>query len=375
MRLQTSHFLLAFAGAILIATPAHAGFYPITMPSASYIARTTLLPITQPDGTPQPSVTDGTETATFSIAPIAGTVPSGGWSTWNSPPYTETATPRVGYYDGANRQTTITITLSVPANTFGMELEPQSFSTQQFTVTFLDGGGNVLGSVVESIGGNAGALVGGASDDSLIASVIITQTDPSGFALAQVRYGLTPLRDPISYEISYASNLLIGDSYVNLTNAGSFNGFDPAGRICANVYVFDPSEELIACCSCLVTPDGLRSLSAKQDLVSNTLTPGVPGSIVIKLVATTPIAGACNPGAPATVGTQIVGGLRAWSTTLHQNTTSGNYQQTENVFQNATLNGTEFQKLTTFCSFIQANGSTFGICRSCRFGGLGGAQQ
>jgi len=162
-----------------------------------------------------------------------------------------------------------------------------------------------------------------------------------------------------TYKICYVSNLLIGDSYVNVTNAGTINGFDPAGRICANVYVFDPSEELISCCSSMVTPDGLRSLSAKQDLVSNTLTPGVPGSIVIKLLASLPVAGVCD----------------AWSTSLHQNTTNGNYEVTENVSQQATLSPTEFAKLTTYCGFIQANGSTFGICKSCRFGGLGGAQQ
>jgi hypothetical protein len=176
-----------------------------------------------------------------------------------------------------------------------------------------------------------------------------------------------------AYQISYVSNLLIGDSYVNLTNAGTLNGFDPAGRICVNVYTFDPSEELIACCACPVTPDGLRSLSAKQDLVRNTLTPGVPGSIVIKLLATTPIAGACDPASPTAVN--LASGMRAWSTSLHQNTTTGNYSVTENVFQIAFLSLSELAKLTNFCGFIQANGSTFGICKSCRFGGLGGAQQ
>jgi hypothetical protein len=178
-----------------------------------------------------------------------------------------------------------------------------------------------------------------------------------------------------AYQIIDPSNLLIGDSYVNLTNAGTRNGFDPAGGICANIYVFDPSEELIACCACYVSPDGLRSLSAKQDLVSNTLTPGVPGSIVIKLLTSTPPAGpgSCNPSSP-TIAT-LEPGLRAWGTDLHQNTTTGAYRVTENPAQQAVLSVSELAKLTTFCGFIQANGSTFGICKSCRFGGLGGAQQ
>ena len=63
-----------------------------------------------------------------------------------------------------------------------------------------------------------------------------------------------------AFQISYASNLNIGDSVVNLTNAGTVNGADPAGEICANVYTFDPAEELISCCTCLVTPNGLDSI-------------------------------------------------------------------------------------------------------------------
>jgi hypothetical protein len=174
--------------------------------------------------------------------------------------------------------------------------------------------------------------------------------------------------------LNYAANLLIGDSTVNITNAGTRNGFDPAGGLCANVYVFDPSEELIACCACYVTPDGLRSLSAKQDLVSNTLTPGVPGSVVIKILASAPVTPSnCNPSTP-TAG-NLEPGLRAWRTTIHQSTTSGTYQLTENVFQSATISDSELMKLTTYCGFIQSNGSTFGICKSCRFGGLGGANK
>jgi uncharacterized repeat protein (TIGR01451 family) len=175
------------------------------------------------------------------------------------------------------------------------------------------------------------------------------------------------------YQVGYAANLAAGDSYVNLTNSGVLNGFDPAGRICVNVYTFDPSEELVSCCSCPVTPDGLKSLSVKQDLVSNTLTPGVPGSVVIKLLATDPAGAPCNAAAVTT--TNLEGGMRAWGTSLHQNTASGRFEITENVFQASPLSASELSKLTTYCGFIQSNGSGFGICKSCRVGGLGGAQQ
>src|ERR1700744_5947325 len=99
-----------------------------------------------------------------------------------------------------------------------------------------------------------------------------------------------------SYQIGYAANLNIGDSALNITNSGLQGGFGivstPAasthGNICANVYVFDPAEEEIACCSCLVTPNGLNSFSVKNSLISNTLTPAVPTSVVIKLVGSEP---------------------------------------------------------------------------------------
>jgi hypothetical protein len=178
---------------------------------------------------------------------------------------------------------------------------------------------------------------------------------------------------PTAYQVAYAANLAAGDSYVNLTNNGTLNGFDPDGRICANVYTFDPSEELISCCSCPVTPDGLKSLSVKQDLVANHLTPAVPGSVVIKLVASAPIGGLCNASAP-TFGT-LTSGLRAWGTSFHLNTQSGLFNVTENVFQSSPLSDSELAKMTSFCGFIQANASGFGICGSCKLGGLGGARQ
>jgi hypothetical protein len=179
---------------------------------------------------------------------------------------------------------------------------------------------------------------------------------------------------PDSFQISYASNLNIGDSVINLTNAGTLSGSDPAGRICVNVYTFDPAEELVSCCSCLVTPNGLNSLSDHSDLISNTLTPGVPTSIVIKLLATVPVGTTCNPGNGGNNWTagDLAPGLRAWGTTLHANPTGG-YQVTENVFQQAALSRSEATKLANYCNFIGLVGSGFGVCKSCRLGGLGAA--
>jgi hypothetical protein len=35
------------------------------------------------------------------------------------------------------------------------------------------------------------------------------------------------------------------------------------------------------------------------------------------------------------------------------------------------LSAGEFGRLTSLCTLINANGSGFGVCRSCRLGGLG----
>jgi hypothetical protein len=48
---------------------------------------------------------------------------------------------------------------------------------------------------------------------------------------------------------------------------------------------------------------------------------------------------------------------------------------TETNFVNKGLSAAELARITSFCGFIQANGSGFGICRSCRLGGLGGVEQ
>ena len=187
-----------------------------------------------------------------------------------------------------------------------------------------------------------------------------------------------------SFQVRYASNLPIGDSVINLSNTGanSTNPFPTQnGNLCVNVYTFSPDEQLISCCSCLVTPDGLVSLSARNDLISNTLTPGVPTSIVIKLLGSSGTTTAsCNASTVGTDGNQLVPGLAAWGTSIHAlpitpGSPATTYRVTETAFTNATLSGAELTRITTLCGFIQTNGSGFGICKSCRFGGLAATEQ
>jgi hypothetical protein len=173
-----------------------------------------------------------------------------------------------------------------------------------------------------------------------------------------------------TFQIRYASNLNVGDSVINISNAGTQGGNDPGGNVCANVYVFSPDEQMVACCACLVTPDALVSLSARNDLIANTLTPAVPSSIVIKLLTTVP-AGAnmtqCDPSLRKNA--TLASGLRAWGTTLHALPTAGEFGVTETEFSHATLSQSELVQLQSFCGFIQDDGSGFGMCRTCRAGG------
>jgi hypothetical protein len=182
------------------------------------------------------------------------------------------------------------------------------------------------------------------------------------------------------FKIGFASNLNIGDSVVNVTNSGAGSTValpTQNGNICANVYTYSPDEQLISCCSCLVTPNALVSFSANSDLVSNTLTPAHPTSIVIKLLGSTGTSVAsCNASSVGTGTNLLTTGLAAWFTTIHANpSTPVTYAASRTAFTEATLSAAELVRMTSLCGFIQANGSNFGICRACRLGGLGAVAQ
>ena len=209
------------------------------------------------------------------------------------------------------------------------------------------------------------------------------------------------------YQIGYAANLNVGDSVVNMTNSGVQGGFaslSSHGNICVNVYTFDPQEEEIACCSCVVTPNALVSLSVRNDLISNLLTPSVPNSVVIKLVSSEPgldptkrytlcnpsTVGGTNPlfanvpyDSPGDPGPgSLTIGLRAWGSTLEP-AAGGAYAPvgvgflTAEFLTNTTMGGAfteELTQLASTCQFIQANGSGYGTCKTCRLGALSGSR-
>ncbi len=234
-------------------------------------------------------------------------------------------------------------------------------------------------------------------------------------SISTTLWAQNPITMDSPFQIRYAANLNLGDSVINLTNSGA-NGasLDPAvraGNICANVYTFSPDEQMISCCSCLITPNALMSLSVQRDLISNTLTPAVPSGVTIKLLSTLAGPGGsgttCNAATAGGVGQPLAVGLLAWGTTVHgtssqttiPNTsancvrycsgtipsyyaswcasnctpttvTTSTLSTTETPFLPATLSAGELARINDLCTDIQQNGSGFGICRSCRLGGL-----
>src|ERR1035437_8135073 len=188
-----------------------------------------------------------------------------------------------------------------------------------------------------------------------------------------------------SYQVRYASNLALpaGDSVINITNtgargAGLGNGSNATvtGSICVNVYVYAADEEVVFCCSCPVTPNGLGLLSARDDLINNPLTRGNPTSIVIKLLATVPVGSSCNNSALLAGSPALAPGMAAWGTTLHANASAGPgvYSVTETAFTPATLSDQEKARLAYGCGVVANVGSGFGVCNSCKVGGLGAAR-
>jgi hypothetical protein len=183
------------------------------------------------------------------------------------------------------------------------------------------------------------------------------------------------------FQARYAANLTQGASYINITNSGATGAAlksgktaDITGAICVNVYAFASDEQLVSCCSCPVTPNGLVSLEVNKDLNSNNLTPKKEDSLVIKLLATAPVGGKCTDSAAAVTSATVgVPGMLAWGTTMHK--LGAAYAMTETAFAPATLSAGEAGRIGALCNFILANGSGFGVCASCTLGGQGAARQ
>lgn len=142
------------------------------------------------------------------------------------------------------------------------------------------------------------------------------------------------------------------DGTVQITNPGS-----PTGNLCAQIYVYDSNQELSECCSCLVTPDGLRTLSVDNDLTSNPLTGTklTTGQVSIVAGYTSPTFN--NPCSP--LNNIVSPTIRAWGTHIYAN--SGAYQITESEYSDREL-GQWNDNLLIDCAAVGVVGSGSGVC-------------
>ncbi|HMK28548.1 MAG TPA: hypothetical protein VK473_02615 [Terriglobales bacterium] len=195
-----------------------------------------------------------------------------------------------------------------------------------------------------------------------------TITSVTALALCLVALSSLAAAQGISdvYQVNYFSNRYYGtqgnvylDQTVRIINPGEQGTplVKSQGTVCADIYVFDDTQEMSECCSCPITANGLLTLSVNWELTGNPLTGFPPPTDgVIKLVSDN---GAnCDPTSPVpTVD------LRAWSTHL-QKPDGSRLVITETEFQFAALQQDELQFLGLACSFVQYLGSGRGVC-SC----------
>jgi hypothetical protein len=139
---------------------------------------------------------------------------------------------------------------------------------------------------------------------------------------------------------------------------------DSSGDLCAMIYVFDNDQEMNECCGCITTPDGLRTLSIKNDLTSNPLTVPV-NTGDIKIIGAFPNSSApCDPTAGFLV--PLYAGFNDWATHI-QNKVGSSFPITETGFTQSAISIGEGDSLIADCYFTQRLGSGRGVC-SCGTG-------
>jgi hypothetical protein len=147
-----------------------------------------------------------------------------------------------------------------------------------------------------------------------------------------------------------------------------------SGILCANIYVFDTAQELIECCGCPVTNNGLRTIDEFFDLTSNpkAMPPPFNAAGVIKILSSGPNNtgdtlsllqfGICNPAFPPVANPQGAFTLREYATHGKDSRTV-----TESEFLESPPTAAEVTNLTENCTTIHQNGTGHGIC-SCGVG-------
>lgn len=138
------------------------------------------------------------------------------------------------------------------------------------------------------------------------------------------------------------------------------NAVPGKGDVCANFYVYDNNQAMVACCSCKVTPNGLLSAWVGNQLTNNSITGTVPPSGIVKILVLQAPATGCTPVSPfAFSDASLVAGFGT-----HLETTADSTFVTETELPPQPLGPDEANFLSSSCLFVRYLGSGKGTC-SC----------
>ena len=158
-----------------------------------------------------------------------------------------------------------------------------------------------------------------------------------------------------------------GDALLRIVDAGNWEGGN-AGDVCANIYVFNDTQEEAECCSCPLTANSLMTFSVINQLTRNPFSKTTESlsAGVIKIVGSkgAPCITSCTTSTAAGPYT-IAGGLHEWI-----NHTESVYSQLGPItsgtsveeFTNAALDSGELNYLQGKCAAITGGNVAGSMC-------------
>jgi hypothetical protein len=236
------------------------------------------------------------------------------------------------------------VTVAISGLPKGVTVSPASpFSVAanaSTAVTFSAAKGAGAGNSVVTLTGTDGALNHAQSATVQVLAATVTPT----FSVAYFDASLVPV------------GTAGPDESIRIVNPGVQSTASVLGDLCANIYVFDNTQELKECCSCPVTANGFIRLSVNTNLTAN---PGNGVAFNIGSVAVVPsVLSAATPCNPTSVSP--IPSLDVWSTHIANRGTG--FRLVETLAPSAPLSGPELTELQSVCSFIVGNQSGAGIC-------------
>lgn len=160
------------------------------------------------------------------------------------------------------------------------------------------------------------------------------------------------------FQVNFATDLLSTPTLITVSNTGASSTVaSPVqnGALCANTYAFSTSGPLLACCSCKVAANNLRQMSVRNDVLQSA-NKAPPDSVVLKIMASTGAAGACNAATVTTGADVLATGLGAWSRKGSASFNNGVH------FTASTLSAAELTAIKTQCALLEPSGRACGSC-------------